>query len=368
MSIFSSPLPRSGMPRTHLSSNQRSLRDSDATGKLWQKGGAWSSQISSLTKGVGKLNNDVRKLKRRIVGGTPAPAGVVEMFPFKIYNFQNNLLTTNNWRTFQMRDGIISARSRFTLGGGSPFSIFVYYCGTGIPASGNFETYFRIPCDGSYPDQFSTPPIVSVPNGASPAGQITIANATDTQIFGRDSIGTGVGVYDQYLLSPELDSDTSVTATFWLEIFDSASFGFTVNLWSRMVSIEGTAGRPLTPFPVASPKIIPLAIVQAYSSGFNQVQQLITGNLVNRYINSQDDILQQTTERGKWTADSLSGQVFYDGDLVIDDSITASQSLVSPAGSFTYNKIYKYKGGGNIETVPPHTGGATKWTYVGVYI
>lgn len=63
------------MPRTHESSPQRSLRDADATGKLWKKGGSWSSQISALTKVQGKQGSDLRKLKRRIVGGGVSASG-----------------------------------------------------------------------------------------------------------------------------------------------------------------------------------------------------------------------------------------------------------------------------------------------------
>ena len=68
--------------------------------------------------------------------------------------------------------------------------------------------------------------------------------------------------------------------------------------------------------------------------------------------------------RGAWTADSLSGKIFYNGDVVIDDSVTFSKSLVSPSGSFTYYKVFAYKGDVAAETTAPNLT-PTKWVHTG---
>src|SRR5579862_7029518 len=67
--ILMNPLKGRSLPTFSESSPQRSLRDSAATGKLWQKDRTVSYQTSATMLALSRLQRQVEKLRRRIVGG-----------------------------------------------------------------------------------------------------------------------------------------------------------------------------------------------------------------------------------------------------------------------------------------------------------
>jgi hypothetical protein len=83
--------------------------------------------------------------------------------------------------------------------------------------------------------------------------------------------------------------------------------------------------------------------------------------------------------RGRWTADSLSGQFFNVGDIVTDDSSLSAayyllNSVAAPsAGNCTEIKfcnVYIYSGEPYIHTNAPHagTGGHGAWTVLSTIV
>ena len=73
---FNNPIPRTGMPRFHESSSQRSARDSDAIGKGWLKSRTISAQVQQLSNNMSQVQRQLIKLKRRILGGTGGGGGM----------------------------------------------------------------------------------------------------------------------------------------------------------------------------------------------------------------------------------------------------------------------------------------------------
>jgi len=68
MSHFNNPIPRSGLPQFAESTKMRSPRDSDATGRLWQKAAKVTAQESYNLSAIQRLQRELSRLRRRIVG------------------------------------------------------------------------------------------------------------------------------------------------------------------------------------------------------------------------------------------------------------------------------------------------------------
>jgi len=67
---FNSPIPRAVQPRFHESTSMRSVRDSDANAKQWQKSKIISRSFNSINQATEQNTRQIQKLKRRIVGGS----------------------------------------------------------------------------------------------------------------------------------------------------------------------------------------------------------------------------------------------------------------------------------------------------------
>jgi hypothetical protein len=99
------------------------------------------------------------------------------------------------------------------------------------------------------------------------------------------------------------------------------------------------------PFPTGA-NIIPLAVVQTVNvnlpgqDAIGIVWQIQSGNATNRWAGMAGGSVQ--TLRGRWTADNLSGQFFYPGDVIIDDSnpYTLEDSLGHAIATYQFNWVY----------------------------
>lgn len=78
---FTNPIARKTMPRHHEASSQRSLRDSDATPRVWQKSLTMAQQMVRLCQEVEQIQRELNRLRLRkgvASGGTAAPrAGMI---------------------------------------------------------------------------------------------------------------------------------------------------------------------------------------------------------------------------------------------------------------------------------------------------
>ena len=81
-----------------------------------------------------------------------------------------------------------------------------------------------------------------------------------------------------------------------------------------------------------------ITLLGTFNTGL--VWQIQSGNATNRWAGMAGGSVQ--TLRGRWTADNLSGQFFYPGDVIIDDSNTLNleDSLGHIIATYQYNWIY----------------------------
>lgn len=91
---FNNPIPRSGLPRFHESSPQRSPRDSDATQRLWQKHRDAGKQAQANSLAIENLQRQVARLRLR------RSASETVGHPFKIKR-------GSTWLKFIVGDGMI---------------------------------------------------------------------------------------------------------------------------------------------------------------------------------------------------------------------------------------------------------------------
>lgn len=180
----------------------------------------------------------------------------------------------------------------------------------------------------------------------------------NTNVSGSGALSNGVmGVnYGSDIRVPEwaqiqinpypISSDNSVS--FWALITDDLSLPVSgpqpypyASLWARGFNGLAPISEQVFPDPASNPNVIPIGYIQGIYETPTQVQ---FGNLVNRYPT------EVTIQRGSWTADSLVNQVFYNGDIVIDDSLI----LFTISGHNAYG-VYKFTGGVAKVTLSPAT-------------
>jgi len=69
MSMFSNPIQRSLQPKRHEGSAMRSVRDADDVSRSWVKNRTQQKQNNSDGQAIGKMQQEIMRLRRRIVGG-----------------------------------------------------------------------------------------------------------------------------------------------------------------------------------------------------------------------------------------------------------------------------------------------------------
>lgn len=93
---FNNPIPRAPVPKFVESSSQRSPRDTDSTGRLWQKASKVSAQTAQDTNALHMLERKVEQLRRRIIGSvatiqedTAAVGGLFQTQITALYGSEN---------------------------------------------------------------------------------------------------------------------------------------------------------------------------------------------------------------------------------------------------------------------------------------
>jgi hypothetical protein len=251
----------------------------------------------------------------------------------------------DNWRCFQIRSGTVGTRPKWAFDYYRFLTNVIIINPMSVPG-GSPELVIGINCDGNLGNQ-------TAPAAAGAVGIVTIPSVesgTPVIIYGYLPDGPGgkastFVTYGQIILDNsqfDPDSNRYLTACmFWLEIIDDPVTldGFYVNLMAQTCGY-GLGWGYNVPFPTGS-NIIPLGVVRTDSLDLNiTIDQIQSGNAVNRWAGMAGGSVQ--TLRGRWTADSLSGQFFYPGDVIIDDSntYTLEDSFSHPIATYQFNWVY----------------------------
>ena len=358
--LFHTPVSRITQPNYSEGNSMRSVRDASNTDKQWLKSRVVKSQGLSDNIGFAQIIQRLNKLQRRQIGyQSQQPA----FFPFKIYTIGNSSATDvqkafyaaagqdiNNF-TYQIRSGIIGYRSQYTV---------ITDVDLGV-----YEISMFCPNTDLTAINFDSAPV------ANTGQTIILSNAVDTLIWDA-STETITTPLPQIALDPTFDDVNLCESSFWIKIIDDPILGIYPQLWGRMFSRDGSAGRPNVPLPSdQDSSIVPIgeaSIVQNTPSE-NTIYQYISGNLTNRYAALAplgSPLGPVNIQRGYWTSDSLSGQAFYTGDVVVDDSFTFG-NIALIGGSFTGGSafgVYTWQGGVQILTNPPNPGNVSPGNFV----
>lgn len=73
---MNSPIPRAKQPRFGEASPMRSTRDIDRPDRAWKKNQVTGLSLEALQRAIGKLQQDLGRLRRRVVGGGGGAATV----------------------------------------------------------------------------------------------------------------------------------------------------------------------------------------------------------------------------------------------------------------------------------------------------
>ena len=305
-----SNIPRAVQPKFHEGSGLRSERDADSNAQLWKRNSLNVQGDNSVYAQLNRVVREVNKLRRRQIGYQLQEDTIL---PFQMYQTDNKLSAADSWRTFQMRDGLLGARSRY--------SKVNFAIGDGVgTVFGNYENELVVVQDQQ--SSLSGFLFTSIPI----SGQIELSKTQDTLIVGVDGSGNAVG-YSQFLPAPDFDDLGQIFFSIYLEIIDSptpiasiSGVNLYANLKGRMFAGQGVIAG--TAFDVGQ-NIIPIAI--GFYDGHSQevgIIQIQTGNCVNRFpAYSESTGFGQTMNfLGDWTAQSLSGQLFYPCDTITSSS------------------------------------------------
>ena len=282
------------------------------------------------------------------------------MFPFKIYSIGDSL-------TLQIRSGLIGFRSNYLIPGETINSTTYYYqgnyelslTGTGTDNAGFDED--RAPYEGNFPARTSiqAPPedyFYAAPT-ANSGGSFNLVADGSAQLICSNELGSANPPGIQIKLPSDMPDDSYVS--FWIEMVDDSTLGPYTKLWgsiNRAIAFgNNTLGNP-------SDKQT-MAIGWAYyanAASSPQIFQLQSGHLVNRYLEKMPQTKMNggnipkfagvaQIQRGWWTFNSLSGKVFYPGDVIVDDTHNfASAAIGSYFKTYTYNQNIM-----GIESSPP---------------
>lgn len=127
---FNNPIAREKLPKFVESSVQRSPRDSEATGKLWQKTAKTNAQADVDTHALHQLQRTVEKLRRRIVGGSAiieSTDSIIRQCKLKaLYGSSSN---NANYFTVRVWDGSDEIGDNFECAKSAPSRMVASYLG-----------------------------------------------------------------------------------------------------------------------------------------------------------------------------------------------------------------------------------------------
>lgn len=374
MPAFNSPLPRGSFPNYHESSPLRDKRDSDATGKQWQKSDNLRWQLSQIINNASQTNRQVQLLGRRILGmGPQNVAQNVQYGPFAVYKpvqlvinpitpyltfdtdgnpvagffdstVPTNLPTTCNpttdgWRIFAMRDGLVSARG---------FNSILFEEQNWSPT---VSQQFNIPLA-----DFST----TISNSSAEVGQPT----TDFVGFDYDidpndpSQNTNADVIC-LVLPGTVDVHGDFNFALWLQV-DPNNFWF--NVMAKQFSV-GDADIFPNPTDSTAPPIAIISSIQSqmvsnatttnlaiYQIQFGHVFNHV-GYFSNQIFNDPPNLNQLAYNstvnfKGNWNNDGITLTAFFPGDVVtkqheIDFAVSSGTiTITDTVGGGPTTKLY----------------------------
>lgn len=379
----------------------------------------WPDEIRGNKRSTRWLNKLLRACRRasitdiKVVGGNskiqngiaiistqPPNPMTPPVLPFEIYNIANVLNPADSWRTFQIRDGFLGARSKYWLNGfdslnnpdPSPYWFNNYL--TNFKSNqnyGNFETFLAVVQDASGIGSDTQNIPQSQNKTFVTSQQIKLDLTTDVLISGVDGAGNYVS-YGQIVMADGIVNVASADpsfpiASFWIEIIDDPTLGFYANLWGRMCGKQVPGQSPpqqSITFP-SGKNIIPIGMVEAGTNSDQAISPTLTpsnesfyyqaliGNLIGRFpaLLGTGGIGNASFYRGKYVADGLVDQVFYPGDIVVDDTVSDEVSntlnISGGATGFVYSyPVYVCNGDADqpfFASTNPTADGA-KWTQV----
>jgi len=349
---ITTPIIRPVKPTFNAGSGLRSPLDKDDLTNAHKKAVTPNMSTFNLATQVQQHTVLLNKLRRRIMTPPLTPTALYNLTAFSIYAIGQG---------FQIRDGIIGFRSIYdiyTLPDDTTF----------FPGCGAYEYPLYCPnTDGTaytVPQADTADQYYGVNFGRQP-----LVNATQKTLDATGLVTT-IDAGDLIIIPSTNDfSPGSCLAVFWIEITDDPDDGLSVSLKGQLVgdTVFTHAPPPIhraTIFPVGE-NVFPIGWVE-FPSG--NIQQYQVGNLVNRYLPYTLGSSSPLNLRGTWIADSLSGQAFYNGDVVLDDSktypyptspvygSTTDSSFVSfPSSAIQWINAYVYINGSGIETADPNT-------------
>ncbi len=354
---FSSPIPRAVQPKFHEGTSLASVRDSRNNSQIWKKGRATTNNSNASALAIQKINRQISRLERRMPGGIPT----TEFFPFQIYNVQNATNILNSWRTFQISGGFVGTRSKYL------------YANLADTYFGNSDGNYEIPlfCFGTDGDDNASYG-GTIQHNPNTGGDIPLDPTLPTLIFDGSTPSAGWVIGQILLDTTYYNTVSGFMAAFWIQIVDDPAIGVYSKLYGQMIDASSL---PVSPFP-SGQDIIPIgtvnfitssgSITPPYVQQVGLIDQYQFGHLVNRYpcfptsaTLTTVDTPQFAAMRGKWTADALSGQVFYPGDVVIDDSVADD-----PVGVYDVYGVYMRYREPNVATVSPATAGEPTWKQI----
>jgi hypothetical protein len=273
-----------------------------------------------------------------------APPSARLFHPFKIYNAAHISDPTKSWRTFQVRGGYIGHRPKKC----EPIGTFLDFYGTYIlGGTHNYEQIIEL--SGNSADfGGGWDGIVSAGQGvydwftpSKVAPSPTVVNLADTGDFTAEGPA-------QFVLMDTPDDVGQIAAAFWNEIEE---FEVSASVWDLRVKIKArmitsnngdSTGRTQNLFPDACENIIPIGIVAtgigsatgeeppypAETTGQFNIDQILNNHVYGRPYSHY---------RGNWDDDTLSGQTFYPGDIVVQDYTVGPDDWQKVGMAFDYS-------------------------------
>lgn len=368
MPAFPVPIQRAIPPTYHNSSGLRPLRDADATGKQWIRNSSVRTGSFSQQNSLSLISRQMMKKGRRILGMPQIPPLPAKLSPFQIYQVDNVADSTKSQYTFQIAPGLIGYRPAWLPSGWSVGSLTARMIG-------NYE--LPLLCDGTDAPidfgQLETPSMTDYlgnlsanifgqtpsPNSGSTMVTLT-AGAGATRIAPIHTSG-GIPPTYQIYIDPKTNSPTAVGAFFWAKIIDDPTNGLGVELWGQYVNQDGTCADGSFAFDSTfDPNII--FIGAAWPGNTPLYSQALTSHLLNRYQllcsphskSSFNQYGRPQIFRGYWNANQLSGQLFYPGDHLVDD--TTSTAIPSTSLSVQKGWVFVNPTPAVVSSVPTTSG------------
>lgn len=344
-----------------------------------------STELQFFSSGTVKVQQTTRGT--RFIAKIPPPSqpgapAVAMVLPFQIYRINNLADPTKNTQTFQVRDGLVGFRPSYVYPGETISTMRQH------TANGNYEMpLFVAGTDGLFssgqPWQFATAGDVDFSQvvSANIGGSVIFDGTTNPLLICSTQAGSAKPTGVQIVINP--GGNAFFQISFWIKIIDGPA-GVYTELWASRANGAGVPNFAASAIANLA-QTIGIGLV-TFEGGQYIISQCQYGHLFNRYLEFSPNPTLPVADgsagglkfsglpqvhRGKWTANALSGKIFYPGDQVINDTVSFNVGANPPGPLFSVYKIWTYLGGqdafGNTgiktEAVSPALG---NWTPTGI--